>query len=89
MTDTPPPLLTFPCEFAIKAFGLDTAEFQTTVLTIIRTHVPDLREDAIVTRPSKDGKYIALTITITATSKQQLDDIYQALSTNPLVLMAL
>lgn len=81
--------LQFPCEFPIKVFGNTSDEFEIEVLTIIRKHVPDLSENALRTRPSKDGKYLALTIKITAQSKAQLDDIYRELSANPHVLMAL
>lgn len=84
-----PPLLNFPCEFVIKAFGLANDEFEKAVITIMRKHVSDLREDAFKTRPSKDGKYNAITVTINAESREQLDDIYRELSANPLVLMAL
>lgn len=87
--ETNPPVLQFPCEFVIKVFGLATDEFETAVMTIIHVHIKDLREDAFRTRASKDGKYLAITVTITATSKDQLDDIYRDLSANPLVLMAL
>jgi hypothetical protein len=40
-------------------------------------------------RPSKAGTYLSLTITIVAQSREQLDAIYQELSSHPLVLMAL
>lgn len=83
------PLLTFPCEFIIKVFGVASDEFETTVITIVRAHISNLRENAIRTRPSKDGKYLALTITIDVESREQLDNIYRELSANPLVLMAL
>jgi putative lipoic acid-binding regulatory protein len=89
MTENTDSLLIFPCEFAIKAFGAASDEFETTVLGIIIKHVPNLSENAIRSRPSKDGKYLALTITIHAKSQDQLDDIYRELSSNPLVLMAL
>ena len=56
---------------------------------LVRKHVADLRENAIRSRLSKDKKYLALTIAIQATSKEQLDDIYRDLSANPHVLMAL
>jgi len=79
----------FPCEFIIKVFGNASAEFELEVLTIIRKHILDLHENAINCRSSKDGKYLALTIKITAQSKQQLDDIYRDLSANPHVLIAL
>lgn len=83
------PLLTFPCDFVIKAFGVASDEFEKTVITIIRNHVTDLRENAITTRPSKDGKYLAITINVYIDSREQLDTIYRDLSSNPLVLMAL
>ncbi|MHB1949046.1 MAG: YbeD family protein [Gammaproteobacteria bacterium] len=83
------PLLTFPCEFIIKVFGVASNEFEAAVITIIREHIADIRADAFRTRPSKDGKYIAMTITINANSREQLDNIYRDLTKNPLVLMAL
>jgi hypothetical protein len=82
-------LLQFPCEFLIKVFGLASDEFEIAVLGIIRAHVSDLREDALRFRASKDGKYTALTITITAQNKEQLDAIYRDLSASDQVLMAL
>ena len=83
------PLLTFPCEFVIKVFGLASDDFEAAVITLIRQNVSDIREDTFRTRPSKDGKYLAITITIQAESREQLDKIYQDLSANPLILMAL
>jgi len=82
-------LLKFPCDFVIKVFGLASDEFEVAVLSIIRKHVSELREDALRFRPSKDGKYTALTITVRAESKEQLDNIYRDLTANSLVLMAL
>jgi putative lipoic acid-binding regulatory protein len=87
--NTQAPVLTFPCEFIIKTFGLATTEFETAVIAIIRKHVTELREDAFRLRPSKDGKYMAMTITINVDSREQLDDLYRDLSSEPLVLMAL
>lgn len=81
--------LHFPCEFVIKVFGNATEDFEVNVLSIIRVHVKDLAEDAIRNRPSKDGKYLALTITITAESREQLDALYRDLSSSPFVLMVL
>ena len=73
-------LLEFPCEFPVKAMGLSCDEFEIAVLSIIKKHVEDIAESAIKVRPSKNGKYTSITITITAHSKQQLDSIYMALS---------
>ncbi|MCP4812310.1 MAG: DUF493 domain-containing protein [Planctomycetaceae bacterium] len=82
-------LLEFPCEFSIKAMGVATPEFDALVAEIVRQHAPDLGEGAVRTRPSSGGKYLAVTVTINATSKEQLDAIYQALTDHKLVLMSL
>lgn len=89
MTTPSESALSFPCDFAIKVFGIRSDEFEINVLSIIRKHVKDLSETAITSRPSKDGKYLALTIAIHADSRQQLDAIYQDLTASPFILMAL
>jgi putative lipoic acid-binding regulatory protein len=81
--------LTFPCEFVIKVFGATSNEFPSTVLDIIRKHVAELSDSALQNRLSKDGKYSALSITIMAESRDQLDAIYRELTSNPSILMAL
>ena len=81
--------LQFPCQFPIKAMGMSSTELDIHVVEIIRRHVDDIHEGAIKTRPSKGGKYTSITVTITATSRQQLDAIYQDLTDSPLILMAL
>jgi putative lipoic acid-binding regulatory protein len=82
-------LLQFPCEFPIKAMGLTCDEFEIAVLEIINRHVDDLAEDALRMRPSKNGKYTSITITITAHSKQQIDAIYMDLTACEHVSIAL
>ncbi|MDR3490953.1 MAG: DUF493 domain-containing protein [Gammaproteobacteria bacterium] len=87
--DDKPAVLNFPCDFPIKVFGNATEEFETTALHIIHKHVPKLAENALRSRPSKDNKYLAITVTVNVTSQKQLDDIYRELTACPLVLMAL
>ena len=82
-------LLEFPCDFPIKIVGLSTEEFEKAIYTIINKHVADLTEGCIKTRLSKDGKYLAITVTITATSQEHLDAIYIDLSGCEHVIMAL
>jgi putative lipoic acid-binding regulatory protein len=69
-------LLEFPCDFPVKAMGLACDELEIAVIEIINRHVEYLAEDALKMKPSKTGKYTAITITITASSKEQLDAIY-------------
>ena len=82
-------LLEFPCEFPIKAMGLADGTFDTRVVEIINRHVEDPPEGAIRRRPSAKGKYLSVTVTIRATSREQLDDIYRELTACEEVLMAL
>lgn len=82
-------LLEFPCEFTIKAFGKPGVEFEGEVISIINQHVSKLSEGAVKTNDSKSKKYLCMSITFTAESQQQLDNIYQKLSASPLVVMAL
>jgi len=87
-------LLEFPCQYAIKAIGKDNTgkigpELEQAVQEIVRRHTPDSDIGAATSRLSKDGKYTAVTIMITAADKQHLDAIYQELSVHPLILVAL
>lgn len=82
-------LFEFPCDFPIKAMGLHAPGFDAVVVEIVRKHAPDIGEGAVQSRASKGGKYLAVTVTITATSKKQLDSIYQDLTDHKLVLMSL
>jgi hypothetical protein len=79
----------FPCRFPIKAMGRDDGDFEATVVAIVRRHTPDLGEGAVTTQPSRGGRYLSVTVTITATSRAQLDAIYADLTADALVLMAL
>ena len=79
----------FPCQFPIKIMGKHNAEFEVAVFSIIRKHVPDLAQNSISQHKSKNGNYMALTVTITAQNKTQLDNIYQDLTACKHVVMAL
>jgi putative lipoic acid-binding regulatory protein len=82
-------LLEFPCQFPIKAMGKAEDDFEALVITLVRKHAPDLAENAIKTRDSQGGKYLSVTVTVTATSRDQLDNIYRELTACEQVLMAL
>lgn len=73
-------LLEFPCEFPIKAMGPADVGLDEIVVSIVRAHVEDIKEGNIDTKHSSGGKFTSVTVTITATSKKQLDAIYQQLS---------
>jgi putative lipoic acid-binding regulatory protein len=79
----------FPCQFPIKAMGQAGEQLELAVVDIVRRHAPDLQQDAIQSRPSANGNYLSITVTITAQSRAQLDAIYMELTACEHVLMAL
>lgn len=89
MSDDSDTLFEFPCEFPIKIMGEQVPQFQPRVLEIVRTHAPEVCDEAVSTRPSRNGRYLAITVTINAQSKAQLDAIYYELTACELVSMAL
>ena len=50
---------------------------------------PTFDVSTVTLRESSKGTYLAATLNITATSKDQLDELYRTLSTHPLVKWAL
>jgi putative lipoic acid-binding regulatory protein len=82
-------LIEFPCDFPIKVMGASIPEFHVQVCQIAQRHDPAFSEDKVTRRNSKTGKYISLTLSIAATSKPQLDALYQELTDCELVLWAL
>jgi putative lipoic acid-binding regulatory protein len=90
MTNTPEEtVIQFPCDFPIKAMGIATETLESTVVDIVRRHAPELPDTAVATRPSSNGKYFSITVTVRAQSRAQLDAIYQDLTDCQQVLMAL
>ncbi len=88
MTDTDA-LFQFPCEFPIKVMGRDSESFRTLTLAIVERHAGALPPDRISERMSSKGRFLALTYTIQAESRAQLDQIYQDLTDSGVVLVAL
>jgi putative lipoic acid-binding regulatory protein len=82
-------LITYPSAFPIKVMGLAAPEFVETIVALARQFDPALDLSAVETRPSKGGKYLGVTITVAATSREQLDELYRTLSTHPLVRFVL
>jgi len=70
----------FPCRFPIKAMGLASEDIHGLFATILKANGASPHPDDIVWRKSGQGKYISVTATIHATSREQLEAIYQALN---------
>jgi putative lipoic acid-binding regulatory protein len=82
-------VLAFPTAFPIKIMGRRESGFTTAVIEIVLRHAPDFMPGTIESRPSREGKYLSLTATVNATSRAQLDALYQELCDHPSVVMVL
>lgn len=89
MQETAIGALTFPCRFPIKVLGAVGGDFDAAVVEIVRRHARALTEAAVTTRLSRGGRYVSVTVTVEAESREQLDAIYRALTADERVLMVL
>jgi uncharacterized protein len=82
-------VLQFPCEFPIKMMGRDHPEFREAALAAVERHVGPISEESIRVAASSNGNFLSITVTITATSREQLDNIYRDLTNDEQILVAL
>lgn len=84
-----PSLIQYPCAFPIKVMGVKNDHLVATITHIALQFDPAFDASTMALRPSKGGNYLGVTITINATSRAQLDELYRTLSTHPLVKVVL
>ncbi|MCC6854024.1 MAG: DUF493 family protein [Comamonadaceae bacterium] len=87
--EAPPGLIEYPSAFPIKVMGAQVEGFEAAVLELARRHDPAFDPATVERRPSRAGNWLGLTITVTATSRAQLDALYRALTAHPLVKVVL
>lgn len=81
--------LAFPCDFPIKVMGRKQPGFAQAVIDVVLKHAPDFDPASVEMRPSRQGRYLSVTCVIRATSREQLDALYQELCDHPSVVMVL
>lgn len=79
----------FPCDYQVKAMGLDNGEFHDVVVEILGKHCEEIDHEKIVCKASRNGKYLSVSVTIEAKSREHLDAIYDELTAHEKVLMRL
>ena len=82
-------LIEYPSRFPIKVMGANVDGFVHAVTMIAKKFDPGFDAASVELRDSKAGNYLGVTITVTATSREQLDDLYRALSGHPSVKVVL
>jgi putative lipoic acid-binding regulatory protein len=89
VTTPPESLIEYPSQFPIKVMGIKSDGLVHAISLIARQFDPDFDASTIELRESKGGKYLGVTVTVTATSREQLDELYRTLSTHPMVKVVL
>jgi putative lipoic acid-binding regulatory protein len=82
-------LIEYPSPFPIKVMGANVDGFADAIAAIAVQFDPGFDAATIEMRPSSGGNYLGITITVTATSREQLDELYRTLTTHPMVKVVL
>ena len=82
-------LIEYPSLFPIKVMGLHADDFVHAITKVAKEFDPFFDASTVELRPSSQGKYLGVTITVTATSREQLDNLYRALTSHPMVKVVL
>lgn len=79
------PVIEFPCAFPIKVMGRAEQDFAQVLTDLVLEHDPSFDPATVEMRPSRAGNYLGLTFTVQAESQEQLDNLYRALTSHPMV----
>jgi uncharacterized protein len=82
-------LLTFPCDLPIKVFGRNRESFREAAVGIVRRHFGGLSDADVAEQLSREQRYVSLTITVRAESRNQVDALYRELTSSEDILMVL
>ncbi len=82
-------LINYPSAFPIKVMGAKVEGFVAALTHVAHQFDPVFDASTIELRESKGGKYLGVTLTVTATSREQLDELYRTLSSHPMVKVVL
>lgn len=82
-------LIEYPSDFPIKIMGAMQDNFAEVIVEVVTLHDPEFHAGRLEMRPSSKGNYLSLTATVRATSREQLDNLYRALSSHPMVKVVL
>lgn len=82
-------LIEYPCEFPIKIMGAMQDAFAQTMVDLVKEHDPTFHAGKLEMRPSTKGNYLGLTAIVFVTNRDQLDTLYRALTSHPMVKMVL
>lgn len=81
--------LQFPCTYPLKVIGRNVDGLEKLVLRVVAKHIPEIGPEAMRIQESQEAKYLAITLTFTAQSREQIEAIYLELNRQEDVVMTL
>ena len=81
--------LKFPCSFPIKVMGRHEGDFEALVVALVSSHVGEIPSASVRSRASSNGRFLSVTVTVMAESREQLDNVYRTLTASEQVLLVL
>lgn len=89
MSEAGESLIRYPSAFPIKVMGHNVPGFEDAIVELAMRFDPSYDRGTLEVRPSRGGRFVGLTLTVTATSREQLDELYRALTAHPMVKVVL
>ena len=89
MVDEKPPKIEYPCAYPIKVMGLHEEDFVSCIVEVVQRHDPDFASETITYRESRNGKYLSVKVTITATGADHIQALFDDLKATGRVVMVL
>lgn len=83
------PKIEFPCAYPVKVLGRQSDDFEAVILAVVHRHAPGYDSETVSLRASRKGRFVALTVTITATGPEQLEALHRDLLATGMVQMVL
>ncbi|MFJ1267517.1 YbeD family protein [Legionella lytica] len=82
-------LIEFPCHFPIKIMGKNSPKFLEEIREITLKHFPEIEQEKITHKPSKENNFLAITVVVYAENQGMLDAFYQDVTKHPDIKMVL
>lgn len=89
VSDPSVPRIEFPCRYPVKVMGENHSDFAALVVAVGQRHAPELDVDAVSERPSRNGRWLAVTLVIEARSEEQLQALHEDLKATGRVTLVL
>ena len=82
-------ILEFPCDFPVKAMGYAAHDFEEHIIGLVSRHASLTEPRQISTKESSGGRFLSVTVSVEARSREHLELIYADLKEDTRVVYIL